>query len=103
MKQRHDPACPLCFNAYEVDAEHGGGWWGDDTITHCAECGNTWKRTSRICECVRCHILFGGSAGADQHITRAGHVHPSTVGLVETVNEFGSTVWRREVEIAKAS
>jgi hypothetical protein len=103
MTERHDPDCPLCINAFDIPPEQGGGWWGDESLTHCHRCGNTW-RGKRVCECTVCHVLFGGTAGFDQHIRRGGqHVHPSEVGLISTVNDFGCTVWRREIEFRKAS
>ena len=44
------------------------------------------------CQCVPCSAMFEDERAFGQHITRAGHVLPSTVGLVER-ESAGGPVW----------
>jgi hypothetical protein len=92
-------ACRWCLNARPVSAG-GLGWWGTTKLTHCRDCGNTWRRTSRVVECKGCHTLFGGHTTADLHVRAGICVHPADVGLVAVTNEYGSIVWHVVIDHA---
>lgn len=46
------------------------------------------------CQCMAdgCGLFFSGESAFGKHWTKGGHVHPSSVGLVERQNVRGS-VW----------
>jgi hypothetical protein len=44
------------------------------------------------CACVPCGLIFADEEAFGRHITRRGHVEPTTVGLVEKV-VAGGPVW----------
>ena len=83
----HDPTtCEVC-------PEHPGEGWRVQGVTHCPECGATWRMSTNANHCVKCHLTFATlDAGYRLH-TDKGHPDPSTVGLVEQNNRWGTPEW----------
>jgi hypothetical protein len=77
----------------EGRGEPPGNGWTPNEVTHCRDCGATWRLATNTNHCKRCHLTFATlSAGYDLH-TDHGHAHPSTVGLVPQVNRWGTEEW----------
>jgi hypothetical protein len=83
----HDPsACPVC-------PERTGEGWQIQNVTHCPECGATWRMATNANHCKQCHLTFATlDAGYRLHTDR-GHPDPATVGLVAQANRWGTIEW----------
>ena len=68
--------------------------------SRCRVCGATWGMTTKTMHCVTCHATFTTPNNCDRHQrgTKADPAWrcrpPSSVGLVEKANSFGTPVWR---------
>jgi ribosomal protein L40E len=87
MTTTHDPStCDVC-------PDHLGEGWKIQDVTHCRECGATWRLGTNANHCKKCHLTFSTlKAGYDLHSDHS-HQHPSKAGLVPQVNRWGTEEW----------
>jgi hypothetical protein len=82
--------CELC----EWKAANWRQRWNGPDRSHCNWCHADWRLSSNAMHCRGCHLTFGSPAACDEHEWPSGCQAPETVGLIGTVNKWGTVVFR---------